>query len=194
MKSSLLERRWIKLDSICSITSPIDPRRFVPRLKMNMWTNIKKHLSKSKMKVAKQKAMAGVELVGAGAALTGGSILMEKMVESLPSPQVSGHDNIYASDYSPSFIEIESLAGQDSMSALEITGWVLFSIILILLSIPVIRAILKIMRTCHQNTDRYILDNSPSNKESEGKYRVTYVPSLLEVVEDTNPPKDIEAA
>ena len=80
------------------------------------------------------------------------------------------------------------------MSALEVTGWVLFSIILILLSIPVIRAILRIMKTCHQNTDSYTLDNLPSHKESEEKYRVTFVLSLPEVVEDTNPPKDMEAA
>ena len=120
---------------------------------MKMWTNIKKRLSKSKMKVAKQKAMARVELVRAGTALTGGSILMEKMVESPPSSQVTEYDNIYAADSSPSFIKIESLTGKDSMSALEITGWVLFSIILILLSIPIICAILRIMRTCRQSTD-----------------------------------------
>ena len=144
--------------------------------------------------MAKQKAMAGVELVGAGAALTGGSILMEKMVESPPSPQVTGHDNIYAADSSPSFIKIESLAGKDNMSALEITGWVLFSIILILLSIPVIRAILRIMRTYCQSTDSYTLDNSPSTKESEEKYRVTYTLSLPEIIEDTHIPKDMEAA
>ena len=68
------------------------------------------------MKIAKQKAMTGVELVGSGAALTGGSILMEKMVESPPGPQFTGHDNIYAADSSPSFIKIESLAGQDHVS------------------------------------------------------------------------------
>ena len=50
------------------------------------------------------------------------------------------------------------------------------------------------MRTCHQNTDSYTLDNSPSTKESEEKYRVTYVPSLPEIIEDTHPPKDMEAA
>ena len=87
------------------------------------------------------------------------------------------------------FIKIESLAGQDNMSVLEVTGWVLFSLILILLSIPVFRAILKIMKTCHHNTDSYTLESSPSHKESEDKYRVTYVPSLPKVVKDTNPSK-----
>ena len=129
--------------------------------------------------MAKQKAMAGVELVGAGAALTGGSILMEKMVESPPSPQVTGHENIYAADSSASFIKIESLAGQDSMSALDVTGWVLFSLILVLLSIFFICAILKIMKTCRQNTDSYTLDSSPSHQESEEKCRVTCVPVYL---------------
>ena len=132
---------------------------------MKIWSNVKKCLSKSWMKVAKQKAVAAIELVGAGAALTGGSIMMEKMVESPPSPQVTGHDNVYAADSSPSFIKIESLVGKDSMPALEITGWVLFSIILILLSIPVIRALLRIMRTCHQSTNNYTLDNLLSDKE-----------------------------
>ena len=55
----------------------------------------------------RQKAVASMKLVGAGTALTRGSILMEKMVDSEPSPQLSGHDNIYAADLSPSFIKIE---------------------------------------------------------------------------------------
>ena len=80
-----------------------------------MWADIKKRLLKNRMMIAKQKAIAGVELVGTGAVLTGGSILMEMMVESPPSPQVTGHDNIYAADSSPSFIKIESLAGKDDM-------------------------------------------------------------------------------
>ena len=95
------------------------------------------------------------------------------MLKSPPSPKVTGHDNVYAADSSPGFIKIESLAGQDSMSALEVTSWVLFSLILILLSIPVVCAILIIMKTCHHNTDSYTLDSSSSHKESEEKYKVT---------------------
>ena len=102
---------------------------------------------------------------------------MEKMVDSQPSPQVTSHNNIYVADSIPSFIKIESFAGEEDMSALKITGWVMFSIILILLSIPVIRAILKIMRTCRQSTASYTLDNSPPQKEPEEKYRFTYAPS-----------------
>ena len=96
---------------------------------MTMWSKIKRRLNKDRRRLIKQKAKAGVELVGAGAALTGGSILMEKMIESPPCPQVARHDNIYAADSSPSFIKIESLAGEDDMSTLEIAGWIVFSFI-----------------------------------------------------------------
>ena len=88
---------------------------------MQMWMKIKQRMNKDRWKVIRQKAVAGIQLVGAGTILTGGSILMEKMVDSEPSPQLSGHDNIYAADLSPSFIKIESLASKEDMSALEIT-------------------------------------------------------------------------
>ena len=57
----------------------------------------------------RQKAVAGAELVAAGAALTGGSILMKKMVDLQPSPQLNGHDNVYAVDLSPCLIKVETI-------------------------------------------------------------------------------------
>ena len=99
-------------------------------------------MNKDRRKLIRQKAVAGAKLVGAGAALTGGSILMERMVDSEPSPQLSGHDNVYAVDSSPSFFKVELLAGKDDISTIEIVGWVVFGLILLLLSIPVIRAII----------------------------------------------------
>ena len=65
---------------------------------MHMWAKIKWRLNKDRRRIARQKAIAGMELVEAGGALTGGSILMEKMVDSEPSPQLRGHNNIYAAD------------------------------------------------------------------------------------------------
>ena len=48
------------------------------KLEMRVWQNIKKRLRKSgRMKEVKKKAVTGLELVGAGAMLTGGSVLME---------------------------------------------------------------------------------------------------------------------
>ena len=55
---------------------------------------MKRRMNKDRRKLVRQKAMAGAELVAASTALTGGSILMEKMVDSDPSPQLSGHDNV----------------------------------------------------------------------------------------------------
>ena len=115
---------------------------FHPLITMQMWTKIKRRMNKDRRMMIRQKAVAGMELVGAGAALTGGSILMEKIVDSEPSRQLSGHDNVYAVDSSPSFIKLELLAGKEDISTLEIVGWVIFGLILILLSIPVILAII----------------------------------------------------
>ena len=53
---------------------------------------------------------------------------------------------------------------------------------------------MKIMRTCRQSTASYTLDDSPPQKEPEEKYRVTYTPSLPEIVEDSSASKDMEAA
>ena len=53
---------------------------------MQMWTKIKRRMNKDRRKLMRQKAVAGAELVAAGTALTGGSILMENMVDSDPSP------------------------------------------------------------------------------------------------------------
>ena len=86
-------RGQTKSDSTYSTTLPTGQRTFSPLLKMHMWAKIKRRLNKDR-RIARQKAIAGVELVGAGAGLTGGSILMEKMVDSQPSPQVTSHDNV----------------------------------------------------------------------------------------------------
>ena len=90
-----------KSDFTYSTTLPTGQRKFIPLPRMNMWAKIKRRLNKDRRRIVKQKAIAGVELVGAGAALTGGSILMENMVESPPGPQVTGYDNVYAADSSP---------------------------------------------------------------------------------------------
>ena len=88
----------------------------------------------------------------AGTALTGGSILMEKMVDSDPKPKLCGHDNVYAVDSSQSFFKVESLAGKDELSTIKIVGWVIFGLILLLLSVPVIHAIIRIIKICKQRT------------------------------------------
>ena len=150
-----------------------------------MWARLKRRMNKDRRKLVRQKAMAGAELVAAGAALTGGSILMEKMVDSDPKPQLSGHDNVYAVDSSPSFFKVESLAGKDELSTIKIVGWVIFGLILLLLSVPVICAIIRIIKICKQRTSSYNLDTSPEI-EPEEKYSIKFTPKLPEIVEDAS--------
>ena len=74
------------------------------------------------------------------------------------------------------------------MSALEVTGRVVFLLILVMLTIPVIRAILRIMRACQYKTENYNLDNSPSHKDSEDNMEAAWE----ELAE--NPDSTIEAS
>ena len=119
---------------------------------------------------------------------------MEKIMDSDPNPQLSGHNNVYSVDSSPSFFKVESLAGKDDISKIEIVGWVIFGLILLLLSIPVTHAIIRIMKICKQRTSSYTLDTS-SEIEPEEKYSIKFTPKLPEIVEDSSnhsKPKDME--
>ena len=60
------------------------------KLDMRIWKSIKRRLGKERrLKEMKKKAVAGLELVGSGALLTGGSVLMERLTED-DSPSISG--------------------------------------------------------------------------------------------------------
>ena len=64
---------------------------------MNIWSSVKRRLKTKRAKAVKKKAAAAGELVVAGAALTGGAMLLEEVSE--PSePQLAGHDNVYATN------------------------------------------------------------------------------------------------
>ena len=120
------------------------------------------------------------------AALTSGSMLLEEMV-STKNPQVKGHNNIYATNNGATFFEMESLAGQeDKVTTMEIIGYIVFVLIVLLLFIPCIHAILRIKRTYGQDTGSFNLDRSPK-KVDGGHGRVTYNTGLPEVVESTSP-------
>ena len=94
---------------------------------MNPWTSVKRRLTKKNTKAIKQKAVAGAELVSAGAALTGGLMLLKEMVKS-NKPQVTGQDNIYATDNGATLFKYETLAGQDNdkVTTAKIIGYIIF--------------------------------------------------------------------
>ena len=111
---------------------------------------IKKRLHKAGcLKLIRKKAVSGAELVAAGGLLTGELILMERLANPA-SPSISGQDVTYNSDTSPSIFQFELLQsgskGSDKMSIPDILGWLIFRIFLVLLSILVIKVILKILR------------------------------------------------
>ena len=125
---------------------------------MRIWKNIKKRIGKAgQAKEMKKKAVARLELVGAGALLTGGLVLMARLTED-DSPSLSGQDIVHNSDTFPVIFKFESLSKGSKMSILEMLGWVLFGFFILLFIIPVLRAIKKIMKICNKNTDAYNLE------------------------------------
>ena len=113
----------------------------------------------------RNKAFAGVELVAAGAALTGGAMLLEEAATP-KKPPVPGHDNVYATDNGASLFKVETLGGQeDEITTSEIIGWVILICLFILLFIIFARAIIKIKKTCGQDTSMFNLGNLGKKKE-----------------------------
>ena len=104
---------------------------------MNPWTSIKRRLTTKNAKAVKKKALAGAELVSAGAALTGGSMLLEEIVSS-KDPQVVSHDNVYATDNGSTLFKVEMLAGQEDneVTTAQIIGYIIFILLALQLLIP----------------------------------------------------------
>ena len=111
-------------------------------------------------KVIKQKALAGAELVGAGTALTGGSMLLEEIIKT-KDPQVVRDDNVFATDNGATLFKVETLAGQDDdddFSSGEIIMYIIFILLALLLLIPLARAVIKIKKICGQDTNAFSWD------------------------------------
>ena len=126
-----------------------------------MWSGIRRRFQTKAMKRVRGKVMTGVELVGAGAALTGGAMLLEEAAKpKLPQ----GHDNVYATDSGPSLFKYETLASEDDgISASEIIGYAIITVSLVIFSIIFAKIIIRIKRACGQNTD---LSETEDTKES----------------------------
>ena len=76
---------------------------------MNIWSSVKRRLKTKRAKAIKKKATAAGELVVAGAALTGGAMLLEEVAKP-NEPQLAGHDNVYATDNGATLFKYETLA------------------------------------------------------------------------------------
>ena len=137
--------------------------------------------------------MAGVELVGAGAALTGGAMLLEEATKPKMAP-TTGHDNIYVTDNGATLFKYETLAGQEeAITTSEIIGYIILAICMILFFIIFARAIIKTKQMCGHNTNIFKVDSKDDSTQEETSHKQkthgnpeSSVPSMERTLEDIN--------
>ena len=133
---------------------------------MNPWQAIKRRFTRKNAAKLRNKIFAGAELVAAGAALTGGALLLEEAAKP-GLPQASGHDNVIATDNGASIFKVETLGGQeDETTTSEIIGWVIFTCLFIILAIILSRAVIKVKKTCGHRTSGFKMGKLVDEKEA----------------------------
>ena len=162
---------------------------------MNIWNSVKRRMQTKWAKAIKKKAVAANELVAAGAALTGGSLILEEVVKP-GEPQLAGHDNVYSTDNGATLFKYETLAEQDDdgITTAQIIGYILLVLIAIMLLFPIARAIVKIKRMCGHDVSAFewigskkVKDNRPkSSNKDEHPETPTASPSMEKALEDLN--------
>ena len=147
---------------------------------MNLWSGIRKRFQTKTAKRVKSKVLAGVELVGAGAALTAGAMLLEEAAKpKLPQ----GHNNLYVTDNRATLFKYETLASEDEgISTSEIIGYAILAICMVLFSIMFARAILKIKEMCGPKP--YSKNNDNSDETMYKGNQESSVPSIEKTFED----------
>ena len=125
---------------------------------MNPRSAIRKRFQTKTAKRIKGKVLAGVELVGPGAALTGGAMLLEEATKPKVAP---GHDNVYATDNGATLFKYKTLASEEEgILTSEIIGYAILAICMVLFSIMFARAILKIKQMCGHKTNIFKIDKT----------------------------------
>ena len=165
---------------------------------MNIWSSVKRRMQTKRAKAVKKKAVAAGELVTAGVALTGGSLLLEEMVKP-GEPKLAGHDNVYATGNDATLFKYETLAEQDDdgIATAQIIGYNLLVLIAIMLLFPIARAIVKIKRMCGHDVSAFewigskkVKDNNPKvSNEDEHSDTPTASPLMekaLDYLNDNN--------
>ena len=146
---------------------------------MNPWQAIKRRFTRKNAAKPRNKIFAGAKLVAAGAALTGGALLLGEAGKPRQT-QAPGHDNVIATDNGASLFKVETLGGQeDETTTSEIIGWVIFTCLFIILAIILSRAIIKVKKTCGHRTSGFKMGKLVDDKEA--KIETTSVGSNPEV-------------
>ena len=91
-------------------------------------------------------------------------------------------------------IKFESLQGEATkMSTLKIVELGLFATFIVLLAIPVTKAIIKILKICNKRTDKYNLDNNTAEEPmNQDKYMNKFKPYVPHMLENVSVTKDID--
>ena len=154
---------------------------------MNSWSAIRKRFQTKTAKRVKGKVLAGVELVGAGAALTRGAMLLEEATKQKVAP---GHNNVYATDNGATLFKYETLASEEEgILTSEIIGYAILAICMVLFFIMFARAILKIKQMCGHKTNSKSNDDTDDDtihKEKVNGNQESSIPSMERTLEDLN--------
>ena len=125
--------------------------------------------------------MTAVELVAAGALLTAGGNIVDKLSEDT-APKISASEVTWNQDQGAALFKIETLQRDSGTSSWIIGGYIMLALGMILLALPALRAIKWVIKSCGGCTRAHSLDDEESEDKKEhktkGKYKtVVYTPS-----------------
>ena len=144
---------------------------------------MKKKLQKNKKNIKKKIVMAG-ELFVAGALLTAGGNMVDKLSED-SSPQITASEVTWTQDQGKALFEIKTVQRDSGFSAWGASGYIMLALGVILLAIPAIKAIQWIKKSCGGRSGTHTIEEEETEDNIEPVIRynsVKYSPSLEETV------------
>ena len=150
---------------------------------MNLYNKMKKKLQKNK-KILKKKIVTAAELLVAGALLIARGNMVDKLSKD-SAPQITASEVTWNQDQGKALFEIKTVQRDSGLSGWGIGGYIILALGMIILAIPVIKAIKWIIKSCGDRTRTYSIDKEEiedkKERKSEGKYKaVVYTPSPIE--------------
>ena len=110
--------------------------------------------------------MTAVELVAAGALLTAGSNIVDKLSEDT-APQITASEVTWNQDQGTALFNIEIVQRDSGILNWEIGGYIMLALGMIILAIPAIKAIKWIVKSCGDHTRTYSIDNEDIKDKKE---------------------------
>ena len=146
---------------------------------------MKKKWQKNK-KIIKKKVVTATELFAAGALLTAGGNMVDKLSED-SSPHITASEVTWNQDQGKALFEIKTVQRDSRISGWGISGYIMLALGMIILAFPMIKALKWFIKSCgdrngaHSINDEEIEDkHNPTEKYSA----IIYTPASKET-EDT---------